>query len=136
MIWTLVEPGIAITAASLITIRPLLRALNFKGFDSTDPHTKDAHRSRQTPRTNNLRSDISAGHWQNITGSSGPGKGDFTTPERLNKKDGSWVQTRALGENSASEEYILQEIEEDGIRRTVNVTVSHDASSMRNEFGG
>ncbi|KAF4637321.1 hypothetical protein G7Y89_g768 [Cudoniella acicularis] len=34
MIWTLIEPGVAITAASLITIRPLLRAIHFPGFES------------------------------------------------------------------------------------------------------
>jgi hypothetical protein len=35
MIWTLVEPGVAIVAASLATIRPLLRAMKIRGFDST-----------------------------------------------------------------------------------------------------
>lgn len=38
MVWTLVEPGVAIVAASLATIRPLLRAMRVTGFDSTD-HT-------------------------------------------------------------------------------------------------
>jgi hypothetical protein len=138
MVWTLVEPGIAITAASLITIRPLLRALNFKGFDSTDPYTNNPSRSRQTPGTHNLslKSDIPASHWQNITSSSGPSKGDLTIPEGLKKKDGSRVQTRAAGEDSSSEEYILQGLEEEGIRMTVNVTVSRDTWSMRNGVGG
>lgn len=36
MVWTLVEPGIAIIAASLVTIRPLLRLLKLRGFGSTD----------------------------------------------------------------------------------------------------
>lgn len=36
MVWTLVEPGVAIVAASLATIRPLLRAMRVAGFDSTD----------------------------------------------------------------------------------------------------
>ncbi|KAJ4416172.1 hypothetical protein N0V82_006932 [Gnomoniopsis sp. IMI 355080] len=35
MVWTLVEPGVAIIAASLVTIRPLLRQMRFKGFEST-----------------------------------------------------------------------------------------------------
>ncbi|CAG8971577.1 hypothetical protein HYALB_00009226 [Hymenoscyphus albidus] len=35
MIWTLVEPGIAIVASSLVTIKPLLRALRFRGFESS-----------------------------------------------------------------------------------------------------
>lgn len=36
MVWTLVEPGVAIVASSLVTIRPLLRQLRFKGFESTE----------------------------------------------------------------------------------------------------
>ena len=35
MVWTLVEPGVAIVAASLATIRPLLRAWHIRGFNST-----------------------------------------------------------------------------------------------------
>lgn len=35
MVWTIIEPGIAIVAASLVTIRPLLNALHFKGFNSS-----------------------------------------------------------------------------------------------------
>lgn len=36
MVWTLVEPGIAIIAASLVTIRPLLRLMRLRGFGTTD----------------------------------------------------------------------------------------------------
>ncbi|KAI3325038.1 hypothetical protein HD806DRAFT_463794 [Xylariaceae sp. AK1471] len=36
MIWTLVEPGIAISAASLATIRPLLRRWRIAGFTSSE----------------------------------------------------------------------------------------------------
>lgn len=35
MVWTLVEPGVAIVAASLVTIRPLLRLFRLHGFEST-----------------------------------------------------------------------------------------------------
>ncbi|KAL7931134.1 hypothetical protein V8C35DRAFT_117024 [Trichoderma chlorosporum] len=35
MIWTLIEPGVAIIASSLATIRPLLRAMKIHGFEST-----------------------------------------------------------------------------------------------------
>lgn len=35
MVWTLVEPGVAIVASSLVTIRPLLRQMRLKGFEST-----------------------------------------------------------------------------------------------------
>ena len=57
-------------------------------------------------------------------------------PERSRKKDGTLVSSGAVGNDSSSEEYILQGIEEDGIRRTVNVTVSSDERSMRNGSGG
>ncbi|KAK1984347.1 integral membrane family protein [Colletotrichum cereale] len=36
MVWTLVEPGVAIVASSLVTVRPLLRAWRLSGFTSTD----------------------------------------------------------------------------------------------------
>jgi hypothetical protein len=36
MVWTLIEPGVAITASSLVTIRPLLRAWRVPGFVSTE----------------------------------------------------------------------------------------------------
>jgi hypothetical protein len=36
MVWTLIEPGVAIIASSLATIRPLLRAMKIRGFESTD----------------------------------------------------------------------------------------------------
>ncbi|KAJ6438087.1 integral membrane family protein [Purpureocillium lavendulum] len=36
MIWTLVEPGVAIIASGLATIRPLLRAIKVSGFTSPD----------------------------------------------------------------------------------------------------
>ncbi|KAK6219649.1 integral membrane family protein [Colletotrichum tabaci] len=36
MVWTLIEPGAAIVASSLVTVRPLLRAWRLSGFTSTD----------------------------------------------------------------------------------------------------
>ncbi|EFQ28128.1 integral membrane family protein [Colletotrichum graminicola M1.001] len=36
MVWTLVEPGVAIVASSLVTVRPLLRAWRLTGFASTN----------------------------------------------------------------------------------------------------
>ncbi|KHN94597.1 integral membrane family protein [Metarhizium album ARSEF 1941] len=55
-IWSLVEPGVAIIASSLATIRPLLRALKIRGFLSTDKYpgsgisgtARYAHGSRNT----------------------------------------------------------------------------------------
>lgn len=35
LLWSMVEPGVAIIASSLATIRPLLRVLKIRGFEST-----------------------------------------------------------------------------------------------------
>ncbi|KAL7962439.1 hypothetical protein V8C34DRAFT_183537 [Trichoderma compactum] len=42
MIWTIIEPGVAIVASSLATIRPLLRAMKIRGFESTGRRTRSA----------------------------------------------------------------------------------------------
>jgi hypothetical protein len=34
LVWTVIEPGVAIVASSLVTLRPLLRSLRIKGFSS------------------------------------------------------------------------------------------------------
>jgi hypothetical protein len=39
MVWTLIEPGVAIIAASLVTIRPLLQKLKIHGFSSAGNST-------------------------------------------------------------------------------------------------
>lgn len=83
MIWTLVEPGVAIIASSLVTIRPLLRAWKIRGFQSTEnsKHTgpfshgnpgsrtgrsqgKSGYGSRDTSRHD---SDLERGHSQRRT---------------------------------------------------------------------
>lgn len=45
MVWTLIEPGIAIVAASMATIRPLLRRMRVRGFESTDNPSTYGHNS-------------------------------------------------------------------------------------------
>lgn len=45
MVWTLIEPGIAIVAASMATIRPLLRRMRVRGFESTDNPSSYGHNS-------------------------------------------------------------------------------------------
>ncbi|KAI0865998.1 hypothetical protein F4860DRAFT_203548 [Xylaria cubensis] len=46
MIWTLVEPGIAISAASLATIRPLLRRWKIRGFTHSERSRATTGRSQ------------------------------------------------------------------------------------------
>ena len=60
MVWTLIEPGVAIIASSLVTIRPLLRAMRVKGFNSTDP-SRSYGPSGTASRSNTMRSGANRG---------------------------------------------------------------------------
>jgi hypothetical protein len=56
LIWSIVEPGISITAASIVTLRPLLRAMKVVGFGSSG---QSRHITRSTgvyTRSQELRS--------------------------------------------------------------------------------
>jgi hypothetical protein len=128
MVWTLVEPGVAITAACLVTMRPLLRALKFRGFES-DPA------AQHTPLT--LRNDISGGHWSTISshgkesqsgGGSGGHKHNFsiTALERLNGLGRQETGVERDGGSGADEE----SMDESGITKTVQVRVEHDRASQ------
>ena len=48
MIWTIVEAGLAIVASSLATIRPLLRAMRVRGFESTENNTGQSKQSKRS----------------------------------------------------------------------------------------
>ncbi|KAI1075871.1 hypothetical protein F5B20DRAFT_368620 [Whalleya microplaca] len=56
MVWTLIEPGVAIIASSLVTIRPLLRILKVRGFNSTGISRQTAPFSNGQPRSRTNRS--------------------------------------------------------------------------------
>ena len=86
MVWTLIEPGVAIVATSLATIRPLLRAMGIKGFQVTERSTRahgtsgntNPQRTNQSAKrgfgsTNGTSTDIELGDAQ--SGDSGRGKG-------------------------------------------------------------
>jgi hypothetical protein len=49
MIWTIIEPGLGITAASIATLRPLLHGLKIRGFTSDKSSQAD-------PNNNSLES--------------------------------------------------------------------------------
>lgn len=127
MIWTLIEPGIAILAASLVTLRPLLRAIKLKGFESDNMYT--SHRS--TRQNISLRTDVPTENWSNSI-SVGPytesiGGRVNASQSGAKTSDGPRAQARPISENG-SEEYILQGLGEQsqskGIKRTVDFTVS------------
>ncbi|CZR65727.1 related to integral membrane protein pth11 [Phialocephala subalpina] len=132
MVWTLVEPGVAITAASLITIRPLLRSFNLAGFES-DPSHNCYTDSRHTHIS--LRNDIPDENWNTSTVSSGGIElNKVSTKSPVERLKGSINQVRHVGSmeirdaDAGSEEYILEGNDE-GIRRTVHVRVEHDRAS-------
>ncbi|KXJ92992.1 hypothetical protein Micbo1qcDRAFT_232643 [Microdochium bolleyi] len=52
MVWTLIEPALAIIASSLATIRPLLRAWNIRGFQSTERSRSTGFRYGKQPSRN------------------------------------------------------------------------------------
>lgn len=57
MVWTIIEPGLAIVASSLATIRPLLRAMRVRGFESTEDSSNKRSRDQQSsPRRMTPRS--------------------------------------------------------------------------------
>jgi hypothetical protein len=51
MVWTLIEPGVAIVAASLVTIRPLLQTMRVKGFRSPENSRNIRMQDPNQPRT-------------------------------------------------------------------------------------
>jgi hypothetical protein len=55
MAWTLIEPGVAIVASSLATIRPLLRAMKIRGFESTDNTYGTGHSAGLPSSTNRAK---------------------------------------------------------------------------------
>ena len=135
MVWTLIEPGIAITAASLITIRPLLRALNFAGFSSTGytssrnvTSNNNMSRSMGQQNLSQPRDDFALANWNALS--------SVTGPKEATAKGTIKETTRVISEpvsDAESEQYILQgnmvEDGERGIRQTRTVTVIIDPQS-------
>jgi hypothetical protein len=132
MVWTLVEPGVAITAASLITIRPLLRALNLTGFGSTGNSssrnlTSGNISGSMGPDVSQRRDDFHLANWGTLSSV-------VNGPEVPAKdKSGVRVGTRPASD-TGSEEYIFQgagptEQVEERIWRTRTVTVVIDPRS-------
>jgi hypothetical protein len=100
MVWTVVEVGVAITAASLVTIRPLLRVLKFNGFGSSgDTYGASAStsnvRSRNTGQNAGQDEDsFHLGRWTTLSSITGGKSG----------QNGRVQGTH----DAASEEFILQ----------------------------
>lgn len=146
MVWTIIEPGIAIVAASLVTIRPLLNAWNLKGFGSSKNTSNYGQHGYGYGRNQGINlgaqdrwanhSFVEAGASRNGIEQAGkdidrsasiikasknlpPAQAGLSVPEKGTKVK---VTEAPSGDNS-SEEYIL-----DGPRivKTLDVTVSRD----------
>jgi hypothetical protein len=136
MVWTLIEPGLAITAASLITIRPLLRALNFTGFNSTGYTssrnlTSNNNMSRSMGRHNlsQRRDDFALANWNALSSVTGPEEAVV----KGSGKGGLKARSEPVSD-AESELYILQgrgveDLEDGRIRQTRTVTVVVDPQS-------
>jgi hypothetical protein len=121
MVWTLVEPGIATIAASLVTIRPLLRAFKIHGFESNDTSPPPPING-ETPLI--LRADL---NW-NATNISSKGN-DLGRSMSL----GAIQRLKMAKENGngfLDEEEVVNGV---GIRRTVDVRVHSGRASSRSE---
>ncbi|RDW62106.1 hypothetical protein BP6252_11539 [Coleophoma cylindrospora] len=128
MIWTLVEPGVAIVAASLITIRPLLRKLNFRGFVTTN-QTPAGRREGPYGHSISLRDNVvhGSGSWNTTTSTSGENLRRFSVNRLTHEEAGKQVSTitsETLMSDGNSDEYILGE---NRIQKTVDVTVVHSS---------
>lgn len=107
MVWTIIEPGLAIVASSLATIRPLLRAMRVRGFESTEDSNK---RSRDQALQQIQHSS------RRLTPRSPYGLDDIT----LTTTDpGVSVTGARVGESDKSEVYVIQgRIADEGERRS------------------
>ncbi|KAI2623127.1 hypothetical protein GGR54DRAFT_37667 [Hypoxylon sp. NC1633] len=95
MVWTLIEPGVAIVASSLVTIRPLLRLWKIRGFGSTGQSRPtgqyNSHPVSRTAKSNKMPAfgsndvtlvDMEAGHTRTTISSSGSIKGSKANLQR------------------------------------------------------
>jgi len=148
MVWTLVEPAVAIIAASLVTIRPLLRSMKITGFESTDRRInrvvgRDGYglsrkrNGREQTNELSLRNDVPDNNWTSKVGIGTEVRKAATRKFSLGGK-GSHMELREveLGapsesrmtfyRDTGSEEHIMDDVYGIGVRRTVDVDIEHN----------
>lgn len=117
MVWTLVEPGVAIVASSLVTIRPLLRQWRLKGFESSARGSSSGRRVRYG-RSSRRVSEIAGGnnrHHSNSNNYSRPNDrepmparaGRGPADVKLRDLESGYYGSRVTGGKSASRETTL-----------------------------
>jgi hypothetical protein len=153
MVWTLVEPAVAIMAASLVTIRPLLRSLHFPGFEGTDRYidkvvgrnglSRGTRDGREQINDLNLRNDIPQGNWTSAVGSGvdlkktglrkfsigGKGKEELRE-EEIGRGETPGESRQTFYHENGSEEYIMDDVYGIGIKRTVDVQVEENGHKI------
>jgi hypothetical protein len=121
MVWTLVEPGIATIAASLVAIRPLLRAFKIHGFESNESRPPPPI-SGETPLI--LRAD------RNWNATSISSKGDELDRSISLGAIQKLKMAKGNGNGVLDEKEVVNGV---GIRRTVDVRVHSGRASSRSE---
>lgn len=102
MVWTLVEPGVAIIAASLVTVRPLLRTLDLSGFEDSGEggasHTRSRYSRYALNNEPTLRPDIPSGgeRWMISSVSTRGEKEMSRKKERSRSRFGGFRGTRVV----------------------------------------
>lgn len=89
MVWTMIEPGVAIVASSLVTIRPLLRAWKIRGFQATE----NSRRTRPSLGIRGSRTNRSKGASAAGGGSRDPTLTDVELGQNMSVSKGDWGNT-------------------------------------------
>ncbi|TDZ28831.1 hypothetical protein C8035_v003878 [Colletotrichum spinosum] len=115
-LWSTVEPGIGIVAASIATLRPLYQLIIGRTGRASGNVQRDVWRRRQQARRNETSRQVRAAH--NLDAENPPVDSDFTSPRgihevnppavpQLSKNTNSTVKSRAT-DNGTTSEQILQ----------------------------
>lgn len=135
MVWTLVEPGIAITAASIVTIRPLLRACQIPGFSSGGAPSNRGYQNSDFPQLslrNDLRSGTRATHIRGATELEPQSKFDRWV-RRGSRATGLEIEeARSRAADDGSQEHILEGVDAERgtyvMKKTFELTVERRAA--------
>ncbi|TDZ41269.1 hypothetical protein CTRI78_v009792 [Colletotrichum trifolii] len=115
-LWSTVEPGIGIVAASIATLRPLYQLIIGRTGRASGNVQRDVWRRRQQARRNETSRQVRAAH--NLDAENAPVDSDLTSPHgihevnppvvpQLSKNTNSTVKSRAT-DNGTTSEQILQ----------------------------
>jgi hypothetical protein len=113
MIWTIIEPGLGITAASIVTLRPLLRVFRIRGFipekggPYPDQHSR-GNNSRDSEFLGANARESNSHSWSPIHAHSGA---VMTADVSASKNEASVSMQSYLGGDNRSQEVIIVLVE-------------------------